>query len=330
MTHPETETWRANISMEHLRLRAQMLVRIRQFFSDRQVLEVETPILSCAGTTDPNIESFRSSWQGPQQSGEQELFLITSPEFHMKRLLASGSGCIYQLARVFRQGELGSRHTPEFTLLEWYRVGLDYFQLMAEVEALLRDLLAERNLSLEPTLYLSYQQAFEQYLGINPLNTEVKQLTAIAQSFGYQAGDGDKRDTLLDLLMSAGVQPALPENTLVFIHDYPASQAALARLNPVNPVTAQRFELFYQGVELANGFQELTDGEEQAKRFRQDLKDRRQQNKADVIMDEQLICALKNGLPECAGVALGFDRFFQIVTNSLSIDKILAFPINRA
>lgn len=310
-----------------LKTRARLLQRIRAFFQAREVLEVETPILSSAAVTDPHIESY--AIRDPQHGKPR--YLHTSPEFAMKRLLAAGSGSIYQLCKVFRQGELGRRHNPEFTLLEWYRPGFDHQQLMAEVESLLRELL-EGYLTLGETRYLTYRDAFLQYAGLDPHTASVNQLQAKVKEQGIDVTgltDTDK-DPWLDVLMTHVVEPALPRDCPVFIVDYPASQAALARIRQDNPPVAERFELYIYGMELANGFHELTDAKEQRQRFEADNRARQAVGLDPMPMDEHLLAALETGLPDCAGVALGFDRLVMLAAGTRSISEVLTFDAERA
>ncbi len=315
--------WEPVASLETLQFKARLLQRIRAFFIARDCLEVETPLLSRAGTTDPNIESFAL------RIGEEQRWLITSPEFHMKRLLAAGSGSIFQIARVFRDRERGGRHNPEFSLLEWYRVGWDYRQLMAEVEELLRHLLP---VDPGPARYLSYRQLFLNYLQLDPLDADFAALHACwlrdhGPVQGLVAGD---RDGLLDLLFGAALQPRLRGQGLVFVHDFPASQASLARLRADDNRLAERFEVFIDGMELGNGFSELTDAQEQGRRFAADLQRRAGAGQAPVSRDELLLAALGHGMPACAGVAIGVDRLCMVAQGHAQIDATLAFPWERA
>ena len=324
--------WQPAATLQTLRQRAALLAQVRRFFSARQVLEVETPILSKAANTEPQVESFTTTFSGPGATSDCSLYLQTSPEFSMKRLLAAGCGPIYQIGRVFRQGEAGRHHNPEFTLLEWYRPGFNHHQLMEEVEQLTLQLL-EPYLDLGKSEYLSYQQAFEQYAGLNPHQANDKQLIECAERHGVEGGTGlteMDRDGWLNLIMSHIIQPQLGQQRLTFLFDYPASQAALARISPANSSVAERFELFLQGVELANGFHELTDATEQRHRFLGDLQQRSRRGQPAVPMDENLLSALSHGLPDCAGVALGLDRLLMLATGASEISEVLSFPITRA
>lgn len=322
--------WRPSASLSALRLRAELLARTRAFFAARDVLEVETPVLSAAAVSEPAIESFETRYQGPGAPAGRTLYLQTSPEFHMKRLLAAGSGAIYQIARVFRQGEAGRRHNPEFSLVEWYRPGFDMEALMDEVEALVLELLRPRGPA--PATRLSYRDAFLRYAGIDPLTADMHALRACAAQRGLTAVglDGEDRDAWLDLLLTHCVEPALAPHGLVFIHDYPASQAALARLHPDAPDVAARFELYYAGIELANGFEELVDAEEQRGRFERDLALRAARGQPTGPLDEHLLAALAAGLPACAGVAVGFDRVVMAAADAEHLAQVMAFPLTRA
>jgi len=314
-----TQDWRPGASHPVLRARAQMLAGVRGFFAGRGVLEVETPMLSRAAATDPALESLRVDAEGR--------YLHTSPEFPMKRLLAAGSGDIYQIARVFRAGEAGRFHNPEFTLLEWYRLDFDEHRLMDEVEALVRELAGQADPG--PAERLDYGEAFRRHAGLDPHAATLPQLSLCAEHhvIGF-SGELD-RDGWLDLLMSQVVAPAFPPDRLTFIHGYPASQAALARLRPGNPPLAARFELHWGPLELANGFHELTDAAEQASRFERDLALRERRGLAGVPVDDRLLAALQSGLPDCAGVALGLDRLLMCLTGCGHIDEVLAFGWGR-
>lgn len=319
--------WRPTAPLSNLQQRARILARIRAFFAERGVMEVETPVLSVAAITDPHLESFTTHYTGPGYADGTALYLHTSPEFPMKRLLAAGSGPIYQLCKVFREGEAGRRHNPEFTLLEWYRPGFDHHALMAEVALLVAPLLGLEGRPLEK---LSYQEAFLQHAGLDPLTAPLDELIACAGKLGIAGFEDESgRDVWLDLILTHAVEPRLGRGGLCFIYDYPASQAALARLNPSNPQVAERFELYYRGVELANGFNELADAVEQRKRFVAELETRRVQGLKPVPVDEWLLAALEEGLPPCAGVALGVDRLVMLAVGADSLAEVMAFPIDH-
>ena len=327
----ECQDWRPTADLRVLRLRAQLLAETRAFFAAGKVLEVETPALSSAATTDPQLDSFVTRFTGPGANSGRMLYLQTSPEFAMKRLLAAGSGSIYQVARVFRDGEVGARHNPEFVLLEWYRVGYDYHQLMAEVDQLVTTLLRD-HIVLAPSERLSYRQAFQQYLQLDPHTVTVAELRDCVEQQGLSvaAMPGGDLDMWRDLLLSHCIEPRLGKGRLTFIYDYPASQAALARIRMGAPPVAERFELYCSGIELANGFQELTDHVEQRKRFLQDNRQRATRGKLEVTLDERFLAALAAGLPDCAGVALGFERLVMIAADVPELQQASAFCFDRA
>jgi len=325
--------WRPGADLATLRLRAELLARTRAFFAARGVLEVETPALSAAAITDPHLASFGTLYTGPGPLDGRTLYLHTSPEFPMKRLLAAGSGCIYQLARVFRDGEAGSRHNPEFTLLEWYRVGFDHHRLMDEVADLVAELLAGKLTLVERAERLSYGEIFQRYLALNPHRATVAELAVCAERSNVPIPAGmpaDDPDPWLDLLLTHRIEPRLGAGRLTFVYDYPASQAALARLRPGDPPIGERFELYVDGVELANGFHELGDAAEQRRRFERENAARRASGLPVMPVDEHLLAALEAGLPDCAGVALGFDRLAMLAAGKNSLAEVLAFPLDRA
>lgn len=328
----EAAAWRPAADWATLRLRAELLRRIRAFFAARGVLEVETPLLSAAAITDSHLSSFATVYSGPGPRHGQTLYLHTSPEFPMKRLLAAGSGCIYQIARVFRDGEAGRRHSPEFTLLEWYRVGFDHHRLMDEVAELATALLADRRLLAKPER-LSYRQAFQRHLSLDPHRATVAELTVCAERQGVSIPPGmpaEDVDPWLDLLLTQRIEPHLGQGRLTFLYDYPASQAALARLRREDPPVGERFELYLDGVELANGFHELGDAVEQRSRFEAENAARRAQGLPVMPLDEHLLAALAAGLPDCAGVALGFDRLVMLAAGKTALAETLAFPFEQA
>jgi lysyl-tRNA synthetase class 2 len=332
---PTAAEWRPTAVLDVLKLRATLLERIRAYFSAQGVLEVDTPVLSTAGATDPAINSFTTAYHGPVPGAgcgsEAKLYLHTSPEFPMKRLLAAGSGSIYQLCKVFRDGESGSSHNPEFTLLEWYRTGFDHFDLMDDVERLLRAVL-DGVLAVESVDHWTYRDLFLEITGMDPFTAPVTEMQAVLQEHGLHDPVGlaaDDRDAWLDLLMTHVIEPRLGQG-LVFIRDYPASQAALARLRPGQPAVAARFEAYLGGIELANGYHELTDAAEQQQRFEKDNTRRVALGLEPVVMDGNLLTAMQNGLPDCAGVALGVDRLLMVVTQAKSINATLAFSLSNA
>ncbi len=315
----EAEFWRPHAAFEMLRARAQMLSDIRTFFAARGVLEVETPMLSRAAATDPALTSMRLMDAG--------YWLHTSPEFPMKRLLAAGLGPIYQICRVFRGGERGRLHHPEFTLLEWYRPGWTWIKLMDEVADLVRHLLGRPQLRSET---LAYRTLFQRELDVDPWQCTPPDLRAVALAQGIDHQLRLDLDAWLDLLLTHCLEAQLGQHGLTFLYGYPPSQAALARLSADDPPHAERFELYFQGVELANGYQELTDASEQGQRFTADLNARREAGLTAVISDQHLLNAMRAGLPECAGVALGVDRLLMLAVGASHIDDVLAFPIERA
>jgi len=312
--------WQPSASIPHLRKRAEIIAQVRTFFTDRGYLEVETPIMGRYGTTDVYLSNIKAQFRG------QNYNLQTSPEYHMKRLLAAGSGPIFQLARVFRDDELGSWHNPEFTLLEWYQLNIDHHQLMAEMNEFLQIIL-----HCQPLVRLTYQEAFLLACAVDPFNASIDELRAALVHFQLDyviPADETDADQYLFLLMSHIVEPYLQKYSVpVAVYDFPVSQAALAQ---VHQGRAQRFEIYYQGVELANGFHELTDAAAQAQRFRRDQQIRQDKGFAEVAADELLLEALARGLPPCSGVALGIDRLIAIALNQTKIAHILAFAHDRA
>ncbi len=327
---PESKTdWQPSASFEVLQFRARLLQGIRAFFTEQDVLEVETPVLSRATITDPHLQSFSTQYLSDR------LYLQTSPEFFMKRLLASGSGDIFQLCRVFRDDELGRYHNPEFSMLEWYRLGMDHHLLMDDMEALLNYLSGKLGVPISGQIprRLSYQQAFVEALGIDPLAASAGELKAVAQQRGIEIPVGmDEldRDMWLDWLMTQGVAPSFVKQGFTFVFDYPASQAALARVSEDDPRVAHRFELFWGELELANGFYELTDAEEQRSRFEQENQQRIERGMEPVTIDEYMLTALGAGLPDCSGVAIGVDRLLMVLLSKILISEVLAFSFQRS
>lgn len=307
-----------------------MLARIREFFSRRDVLEVETPALSAAGTTDPNLHSFtvRSTFTN---NGATPCYLHTSAEFAMKRLLAAGSGSIYQICKVFRDGEVGRLHNSEFTMVEWYRVGYEYHQLMDEVSSLITNVL-EGIRALPLPEKLTFRDAFLRTCGLDPHSATTGEMIDLARArqIAVTGLGPEDRDGWRDLLLTRLVEPALGRDRLTFIYDFPASAAALARVRRDDPPIAERFELYLDGIELANGFQELTDAHEQRRRFDRDREARTLNGLAAVPIDERFLAALTHGLPACSGVALGLDRLVMLAAGATSIAQAMAFPIDRA
>jgi elongation factor P--(R)-beta-lysine ligase len=320
--------WRPSTSFRVLQLRAHILADIRQFFAARQILEVETPLLSHATVTDQHLHSFQTDYYFSDATFKT-LYLQTSPEFAMKRLLAADSGPIYQICKAFRnRGESGIQHNPEFTLLEWYRPGFNHHDLMDEVADLFKIILP-----CESIRHFSYAELFQQFLQVDPHDASVRQLKAIAAQNKIQLHSTDciamEKDDWLNLLMTHCIEPKLPKH-LLFIYDFPASQAALARIRHENPPIAERFEVYMQGMELANGFHELNIAEEQRARFQHDLLQRKKRGHPSVPLDENFLAALEHGLPDCAGVALGLDRLFMIAAKKKSIAEVIPFSLERA
>ena len=302
-----------------MRGRAALLAQVRTFFTGRGYLEVETPVLGRSGAADAQLAQFALS--DPVYGS---LYLQTAPEYTMKRLLASGSGSIFQITKAFRQGEVGRFHNPEFTLVEWYGVGYDHRRLIEEACTLIGRLIP----SLEPGARLvSFRQAFRDLLGIDPIEDPMDLLqecahTRLPSTRGLVLDD---RDALLDLLMSHAVAPFFPSHGLTVITDYPASQAALARINPQG--LADRFEIYCGALELANGFHEETRRDEYAARFAAEARKRRARGLPAIAQNEHLLAALALGdLPDCAGCALGFDRVLMLATDAAHINEVLAFP----
>jgi lysyl-tRNA synthetase class 2 len=321
-----TADWQPSADAEALRLRARLLARVRHFFRERSVLEVDTPVAVSRSVTDVQIAALQVASNSPR-------YLQTSPEYSMKRLLAAGSGDIYQIAKVFRAEERSALHNPEFTMVEWYRLGMSLPQIMEETAALASTLLRDSwKPATVPMQTISYYQAFEQELGIDPFAIGDDALRARCAQLGLAgvASSSAPRDDLLDFLVATQIGPRLGNSALTLLHHYPASQAALAQLDSEDPRTALRFELYAQGVELANGYVELAEAAEQARRFAADRRQRELRGLPDIVPDERLLAALAHGLPRCAGVAVGFDRVLMLAAGATRIDAVLAFPWERA
>jgi lysyl-tRNA synthetase class 2 len=325
--------WQPSASIGALRLRARLNASIRQFFATRNVLEVETPILSAAGNTDPNIASFRAQFDGHVGAGSRERWLRTSPEFPLKRLVASGIGDCYELGRVFRNGEAGRRHNPEFTMLEWYRVGWDHRRLMQETAELVNAALSlvDRVATVRET---TYRALFIDALGIDPLLADEASLRAPLDGIAIDP-TGLRRDDWLDLLLTHRIEPGFARDELLIVHDYPATQCALARIRADDQPVAERFELYLGPIELANGYHELLDAVEQRTRFERDhaLRDHSLLHQGahwKPPLDENLLAALGCGMPRCAGVAVGVDRLLGAMLNVDTIAETLAFAFDRA
>ena len=311
--------WQPGTSLSMLRARARLRQQVREFFADRGVLEVDTPVLGRFGVSEPAIDSIPAS--APGLDG----VLQTSPEYFMKRLLAAGSGPIYQMGPVFRAGEAGRRHNPEFTMLEWYRPGLSIEALMEEVAALV-----ERVLETGRPVVRSYRDLLYGHTGVDPWTDDEGVIRARASQLSGMDSDSLDRGEALDLLMSHEVEPALAREEAVFVRGYPPDQAALSVVAREGGVeVAQRFELFVRGVELCNGYRELTDPDEQRKRLEQDNQYRRRQGKPEMTPDPGLLGALEAGLPPCSGVALGLDRLLMLQTGATCLDEVLPFSLER-
>lgn len=312
--------WQPSATLDDLRLRAQYMARIRQFFNERGYLEVETPYLAGFGVTDLHLQNISATCRGEPR------WLQTSPEYHMKRLLAAGSGPIFQIARVFRDDELGRWHNPEFSLLEWYKPSFDHHDLIAEMDTFL-----QQGFAMPALLKKTYQQAFLEACAIDPLQASLSDLRACLLAHhldGVLPADETDPDQYLFLLMSFVVEPYLGSLPYpVAVYDFPASQAALAQ---VQGAVAERFEVYYQGVELANGFHELTDYTQQSARFESDRLKREAAGLPDSAPDPYLLAALAAGLPPCSGVALGLDRLFALAMGRASIAEVMAFDYGRA
>ncbi|OOR98346.1 elongation factor P lysine(34) lysyltransferase [Haemophilus paracuniculus] len=321
----ENIEWQPTASIQTLLERAAIMADIRQFFTDRGVLEVETPVLSEFSVTDIHLSTFHTEFLSPFANQAKRLHLMTSPEYHMKRLLAAGSGAIFQLCKVFRNEEAGSRHNPEFTMLEWYRPHFDMYRLINEVDDLLQQIL-----ECEPAESFSYQYVFQTYVGLDPLSATKAQLVEKARKHGLQCDDEENRDTLLQFLFSEVVEREIGKERPTAVYHFPATQAALAQISSEDHRVAERFEFYYKGLELANGFHELSDAKEQIRRFEQDNVQREALGLPPQPLDTRFLAALNAGIPNCSGVALGVDRLLMIALNAERIEEVMAFGIERA
>ncbi len=316
-----------HVDLSALRLRAAINADVRAFFAERGVLEVETPVMSAAGNTEPNIEGFTTRFTGHVDAGPALRWLRTSPEYPLKRLLAAGLGDCYELGRVFRNGEAGGRHNPEFTMLEWYRVGWDDRRLAQETVALVQRALALVGREAD-VLTTTYRQLFLDGIGVDPFAATLEQLQAPLAQVRID-GEGLGRDDWLDLLMTHCLQPAFPHERITVVHDWPATQCALARIRSGEPPVAERFELYLGSFELANGYHELNDAAEQRARFERDNRVRAARGLPQPPLDEALLQAL-DGLPDCAGVAVGMDRLLMALRGTSRIADVLAFDFAHA
>ncbi|MBN1378226.1 MAG: EF-P lysine aminoacylase GenX [Gammaproteobacteria bacterium] len=315
--------WRPSANLQTLRARAEMLAACRKFFAERDVLEVNTPVLSRCATTEPNIASLEV---GSALWPRQKWYLHTSPELAMKRLLVAGSGAIYQICTVFRDSDYGQQHRPEFAMLEWYRPGWSYLELMDEVEALLHSLRDASTLG--QTQRFSYRQLFQKFLALDPFSADVEACRRCCheQDLAVPENMGEGLNTWLDLLLSVLIMPRLDPGCLTFVYDYPADQAALAQVVEKEGLqVAERFELYWGPLELANGFQELTDVQEQRGRFAAENERRRNAGLKEMPVDEMFLSALASGMPLSAGVALGLDRLLMALTGSETIAEVITF-----
>jgi elongation factor P--(R)-beta-lysine ligase len=310
-------SWQPSASPEIIKKRANLLQQIRDFMNTREIIEVDTPILSHFGISDPYIQSMTTSCAA---ENDVMLYLHTSPEFCMKRLLAAGSGSIYQIAHVFRNEESGKRHNTEFTMLEWYRTGFDYYQLMDEVGELLNAI------GLEVPARMTYADAFKQTLEIDPHTVATSELQALCKQQGWEDAIDD-RHALLDFLFSEAVIKNLDQSKPLFIYDYPECMSALATLKRSEPIVSERFELFIAGMEIANGFNELIDADEQAHRFEKELTTRRSKGLLEPPIDKYFVAALRSGLPECSGVAVGIDRLLMVLSEKDDINEVSTFTL---
>jgi len=312
--------WRPGASLDPLRPRAPVLRAVRAHFDAEGVLEVETPSLGSRTVTDPSIESLTA-----RDGAGRAWYLQTSPEFAMKRLLAAGSGSIYQITRAFRDGERGRHHNHEFSMLEWYRVGFDHHRLIDDIDMLLDAILGS-----DPSRRLTFREAFSRHLGLDPLTAPLTDLHDACRSRGFEsrvAGAG--RDECLDWLLCVAVQPALGSGR-VYLLDFPASRAALARVRTGSQPVAERFELYIDGIEVANGYHELRDAEELRRRMQRDIKVRSRMGQPVPEVDDRLLAAHEAGLPACAGVAVGLDRLVMLAGRYQSLREVLAFAQDRA
>jgi len=316
----DPDDWRPCAATDTLKLRADLKARIRAFLSERGILEVDTPRISSSAVTDPQISCFAGV------GSHSRFWLIPSPEFHLKRLLAAGVGDLYSFGPVFRDEEWGLLHEPEFTLLEYYRLGMDGETLALEVAGLLTRLIGPAG----PVERISFAQLFERELGIDPFVAPVQALWDRVDPEHRSGLARDDRGLLWDFFLGNVFYPRLGWDTIAVIHDFPAEQAALARLRSDNLKVAERFEIVVRGLELANGYHELTDPAEQAKRFQDERSMRRRLGRPDIEPDARYLAALEAGLPDCSGVAIGFDRIVLLASGVKSLAQVVAFPFARA
>jgi elongation factor P--(R)-beta-lysine ligase len=314
----KSNDWQPSASIDVLKQRAAILSTIRDFFKARGVTEVDTPLLCRATVTDPFLHSLKLTFQN------EDWYLQTSPEYTMKRLLAAGSGPIYQICKAFRADESGRYHNPEFTMLEWYRPSFDHHALMDEMDELLQLIL-----QCKPAQRFSYADLFQEFLQLDPHQSTKETLQTIAQQHHLEiVGDNLDKDDWLQLLMAHLIEPKIDSAAPTFVYDFPATQAALAKIRQEAIPVAERFEVYIQGIELANGFHELADSQEQRFRFEKDLTKRKMLNYSAVPIDEYLLASLQH-FPPCSGVALGIDRLMMLALQKKQISEVLSFTCKR-
>jgi lysyl-tRNA synthetase class 2 len=319
-------SWQPTATIERLKQRANIITKIRHFFETRDVLEVETPLMCHYTITDPHVVGIPAIYSELGSHEEKTMYLQTSPEYAMKRLLAMDSGSIYQICKTFRQGEVGRLHNPEFTMLEWYRLGFDHHALMDEMDALL-----QLTLQTSPAERVTYADLFQQHLGVNTHSVTVAELTQVAEKKSIQlSGTLPDRDAWFDLLWTHCIEPVVGQERPLFLYDFPVSQAALAKIRPEEPPVASRFEVYFKGIELANGFHELQDANEQAARFTRDIAFRKQHGFPNKDIDPRFLAALQSGLPDCAGVALGVDRLVMLAMGCQRVADVVSFAFESA
>ncbi len=312
-------SWQPIASLDIIQKRAALLWQIRDFMDRHDILEVDTPVLSHFAVTDPYIESMHTSNVFEKNT---PLYLHTSPEYCMKRLLAAGSGSIYQITHVFRDEESSKKHHTEFSMLEWYRVGFDYYQLMDDVSELLV------NIGLAKPVKMTYAEVFLQTVHIDPHTADIKQLQEISDKHGW-GRDSDDRHALLDYVFSEAVIKKLDNSQPLFVYDYPECMSALATLKEGSPCVAERFELFIRNMEIANGFNELCDADEQRKRFETELELRKDKGLEKRPIDLNFLAAMQSGLPKSAGVAVGLDRLLMVLSEKDDINEVITFTLNN-
>lgn len=321
----EGGNWRPTAPIKNLIIRAKMVEQLRCFFRDRGLLEVSTPVLSEFSVTDIHLSTFETAYIAPFDAKGKKLYLMTSPEYHMKRLLSAGSGPIFQICPVFRNEEMGLYHNPEFTMLEWYRPFFDMYRLINEVGDLLQEIL-----DCPPTESVSYQFIFQEYVGLDPLSCTQEELANRAKEHHLIGAESMDKDTLLAFLFSTVVEPQIGQKAPTAVYHFPASQASLARISSMDRRVAERFEFYYKGLELANGFCELTDYQEQKHRFEIDNQERARLGLPERDIDVRFLGALKAGLPNCSGVALGVDRLLMVALGVKDIRDVMAFSVERS